>query len=165
MKTLHALILGGLVAAAAGCRSPQDELRGLDSMWSGESLRAASLNAAIVTQATLYPYHFGIGTATLNELGRRDLGVLAAHFHDHAGTLNVHRADASPALYEGRLSTVRAALAASGIPSGQIALADAAPGGDGMESDRALHILTVRAATPSITYASGVDSAGSTVQP
>ena len=164
MKTIHVLILGGLIAAATGCRSPQADMRGIDSMWSGESLRAASLNAAIVTQATLYPYHFGTGTAVLNELGRRDVGLLAAHFRDHAGTLNVRRAGAAQGLYDERLAVVRAALSAAGVAPAQIALADAAPGGDGMESGRVLHILTVEAATPSTTYASGVDTAGSSVQ-
>lgn len=164
MKTIPMLILGGLIAATTGCRSPEADMRGLDSMWSGESLRAASLNAAIVSQATLYPYHFMTGTATLNELGRRDLGVLAAYFHDHAGTLNVHRAGTAQALYDQRLATVHAALAAAGIASGQIALADGLPGGDGMESDRVLHILTVQAATPSTTYNAGVSSADGSVQ-
>jgi hypothetical protein len=164
MKTIHALIFGGLIAAASGCRSPEEDMRGINSMWSGESLRAASLNAAIVTQATLYPYHFMTGTATLNELGRRDIGVLAAHFHDHVGTLNVHRAGTAQALYDQRIATVRAALAAAGIAPDQIALADATPGGDGMESDRVLHILTVQAAIANTTYASGTDTSAASVQ-
>ena len=164
MRTIPALLLGSLLAAAAGCRSPQEDMHGIGSMWAGESLRAASLQQAIVTQATLFPYHFATGTARLNELGRRDVALLAAHFREHAGTLNVRRAGTAQSLYDERLTAVRQALSAAGVAPAQIALADAAAGGDGMDSGRVLHILTVEAATPSTTYATGVDSAGSTIQ-
>ncbi len=46
---------------------------------------------AIVTQHTLYPYHFVTDGAGLNDLGQRDLMVLARHYKEQPGALNVRR--------------------------------------------------------------------------
>ena len=39
-----------------------------------------NINAAIITQSTIYPHHFVKHTPTINELGNRDLDVLADHY-------------------------------------------------------------------------------------
>lgn len=42
-----------------------------------------SVENAVISQCTLYPYHFAAYSASLNDLGRRDLNILASHFKEH----------------------------------------------------------------------------------
>jgi outer membrane protein OmpA-like peptidoglycan-associated protein len=51
-----------------------------------------SIENGIITERTIFPYHFVTNTGYLNELGERDLRVLARHFEKYpptAGTLVV----------------------------------------------------------------------------
>jgi hypothetical protein len=128
----------------AGCyrakHDPVDE-RAADVLMAN-TYSDAAIDNAILAQHTLFPYHFVNDGAALNELGRRDLGVMAAHYKEHPGTLNVHRGDASAALYADRLAEVRKVLIKAGVKEKRITIADGLPGGEGMASEQVLKILT-----------------------
>jgi hypothetical protein len=143
MNATNILCAGLLAGALVACQSPtpDNELQGRDSMWASDAIRSASLNQAILVQHTLYPYHFETAAADLNELGMRDLLVLAAHYKTHAGELNVRRGDASQALYEARVAKVQERLAQAGVAAGKVSIQDGLPGGDGMSSERVIVIL------------------------
>ena len=61
------------------------------------TLNNIEVENAIITQHTLYPYHFVTDGEELNELGQRDLMVLARHFKEHPGVLNIRQGDGTPA--------------------------------------------------------------------
>ena len=136
-----------LIATLSSCSNTgmDPELEGRDGAWAGDAIRNASLNNAIITQHTLYPYHFVGGSAQLNDLGERDLHVLADHFKKALagmpGELNVRRGNASEALYEARVKLVLESLTAYGCEGGTVSVKDGLPGGDGMASDRVIVIL------------------------
>jgi hypothetical protein len=96
---------------------------------------------AIISQHTLYCYHFTTDGAELNELGSRDLAVLARHFAKHAGTLNVQRGEADEKLYQARIASVMGGLKKAGVDADSMRLSDGMPGGDGMSSERVVEIL------------------------
>lgn len=145
--TLFSWTTAVLLATLGSCStaSTNPELEGRDSAWAGEAIRNASLNNAIITQHTLYPYHFAGGSAELNDLGERDLHVLADHFMKAQagmpGELNVRRGSASPSLYEARVKFVLECLTVHGVEGGMVAVKDGLPGGDGMASERVIVIL------------------------
>lgn len=94
-----------------------------------------SVNQAVVRQHTVYPHHFHQRSAELNELGRRDVNVLARSYRQNAGRINIRRGKASDQLYAARVAAVLEALAERGVKSGQTVFADDLPGGDGLPSD------------------------------
>lgn len=100
-----------------------------------------AMQNAIVTQHTLFPYHFVINGAELNELGRRDLAALTSHFMNHAGHLNIRRQNTSADLYEARVNLVHARLQEAGIDMERMSISDDMPGGAGITSERILVIL------------------------
>lgn len=136
-----------LLATLGSCSMPSTnpEFEGKDNAWGGEAIRNASLNNAIISQHTLYPYHFAGGSAELNDLGERDLHVLTDHFKKAQvgmpSELNVRRGNASPALYEARVKFVLESLTAQGVEGGMVAVKDGLPGGEGMASERVIVIL------------------------
>ena len=109
--------------------------------FAGDMLLGASMERALIAQSTLFPYHFQADAAELNELGRRDLLVLAAHLREHAGSLSVRRGGATPELHEARVRAVLAALVTAGVPRDAVALRDGLPGGDGTSSARIVEVL------------------------
>lgn len=136
-------LFGILSAAVAGCTATQssgeeDAVKPRGSMLA--MYTGAAVDNAIIRQHTIYPYHFVPGSADLNGLGRRDLGVLALHYASHPGQVNVAQGDASPELYERRVAAVLDALREAGIESGQLTFADGPAGGDGLSS-RSVQIL------------------------
>lgn len=100
-----------------------------------------AIQNAIVSQHTIYPYHFVKNAAQLNELGRRDVAVLAGHFMKHAGDLNIRRSDTPVDLYEARVNAVVERLQLAGVDMKRMNIADAMPGGSGMASERIVIIL------------------------
>jgi len=132
-----------LALGATACRTTYDRQGpiGTRNMWAADEIREASQRQAIVTQSTLFPYHFEPHTAQLNALGWRDLEILARHFLAHGGALSVRRGDAAEELYRARLGAVETALSASGVEPGRVRLSDAAPGGPGTTSERVLEVL------------------------
>jgi hypothetical protein len=125
-----------LLALLAGCSLPKHERYG-----TGDLLLAASLQRAIVVQSTLFPYHFVPDSAQLNELGQRDLLVLARHFQAHAGTLAVRGGDAPAPLAEARLRAVIEALTAAGVARDHVVVRDGLPSGDGLASAHVIEVM------------------------
>ena len=134
-----ALFLGALFA----CKGANEgtEVTEHEGPWSADVISNASLNNAIVSQHTLYPYHFVTGAGELNDLGARDLNVLTDHFLKAGGDLNVRRGGASQAVYDARVKTVLEKLAAAGVQSGAVAVKDGLPGGEGLSSESVIVIL------------------------
>lgn len=143
MKILNSLVIGLVLCSMGGCRSATPPARsyGVSEMWVGDSIRAASLNQAIVTQSALYPYHFIHGSAELNELGERDLAVLADHFTKYPGSVKLIQGNASSDLYLARIAKATAEFEAAGIAPDDIEVSNGYPGGPGISSERAITIL------------------------
>ena len=116
MVTMIELIL--LCTLILGCqeenavKTPDERLMNSKLM---EIYSESSIQNAIISEHTLYPYHFIKNGADLNELGQRDLAVLTRHFAKNGGQLNIRRLDASDALYEARVSVVCNELKDAGI--------------------------------------------------
>lgn len=100
-----------------------------------------AIQNAIISEHTLFPYHFVKNGARLNELGQRDLAVLTGHFARNGGHLNIRQLGVSDELYEARVSLVRERLQDAGIDMARINTSDGMPGGSGMPSERVLVIL------------------------
>ena len=143
MQTPVILLSGLACAALLGCQSTLHNSGdgAAPAPWVSEAIRRAAVERAIVVQHTLYAYHFVDGSADLNALGAQDLAVLAAHFREHAGELNVRRANTAAALFEARVTAVARALAQAGVPAARVTVADGLPGGDGATSERVIAIL------------------------
>lgn len=105
------------------------------------SLNRMGVDRAIIAQHTLYSYHFAANGAMLNELGARDLAILAGHFAEYEGTLNVRRGDTEPGLYEARVVHVMEELAKAGVDVHRMNIADGMPGGSGLPSERVVIIM------------------------
>jgi len=100
-----------------------------------------AIQNAIVSQHTLFSYHFVTNGAELNELGQRDLAALTSHFIRYPGHLNIRCGDISADLYEARINMVRERLLEAGIDMDRISISDDMPGGSGITSERMLIIL------------------------
>jgi len=121
------------------------------------TLNNVAVENAIIAQHTIYPYHFVADAGGLNELGQRDLTVLANHFKEHPGILNVHRGDAADALYDARIADVLRRLKAAGVDVNRLSVSEGMPGGSGMASERVIAILQ---AAPQSHITSGAASTG-----
>jgi len=100
-----------------------------------------ALENAIISQHTLYPYHFVKNGAELNELGKRDLAVLIRHFVKQTGHLNIRKYNIPVELYGARVESVHKRLQEAGINMDQISISDDMPGGSGIASESILIIL------------------------
>ena len=100
-----------------------------------------AIQNAIVSQHTLFPYHFVNNGGELNELGQRDLAALTSHFIKYPGHLNIRRHNTTAGLYEARVNMVHERLQEAGIDKGRISISDNMPGGSGITSERILIIL------------------------
>lgn len=147
MLRMTLLPVAMIAAAIAGCQSSNDPLpmplyddTELDS---GMVQRyfTEQIDSGIVRQRTIYSHHFVDQTAHLNELGRRDISVLARHYRQYGGSLHVRQGPTSNELYAVRLESIRAALAASGVSKDQVVIDDGLPGGDGLSAEAASRAL------------------------
>ena len=93
-----------------------------------------AIQNAIISEHTMFPYHFVKNGAELNELGQRDLAVLTEHFAKNGGHLNIRQLGASADLYADRVSFVREMLQEAGIEMERISVSDGMAGGSGMAS-------------------------------
>jgi len=109
---------------------------------------------AIITQHTLYPYHFVTDGEKLNDLGQRDFAVLARHFTEHPGILNIRRAETGAELYDARVAHVLGTLKEAGVETNRVSVSDGMPGGSGMPSERVVTILQKEAAATTLTTGS-----------
>jgi hypothetical protein len=144
-STLPALLAAGL-AGAPGCQNqigtgPIHDDRGAYNAWTIQTVNDGAVRNAIVAQHTLYPYHFVDYSGDLNDLGKRDTAILAAHYKRYPGELNVHRGPEPDGTYQARLKAVADALASGGVASNTIKIGDGMPGGDGISSTRVITIL------------------------
>ena len=86
------------------------------------TLNNIGVENAIITQHTLYPYHFGADAGELNELGQRDLMVLARHFKEHPGILNIRRGETAAQLYDARVAHVLSRLKDAGVETSRMSV-------------------------------------------
>lgn len=151
MKGFCSLAAGLLIIGAFGCKNhgdPDLKPRGPVNRSEAEMNQAIvqahetqAADNAIIRQHTLYPYHFVENSATLNALGEREAHVLASHFKNNPGPLNLRRGPESDALYQARSQAVKDAMTAAGVAADRIAIADGMPGGDGMGSSQVVLVL------------------------
>ncbi len=97
---------------------------------------------AVIAQHTIFPHHFVSGTDQLNEIGRRDLLILAGHYRDYPGALGMRPEGTNCELDEARVAAVKGFLEHEGVDVAALTIGDAYPGGDGMASTRVLTAVT-----------------------
>lgn len=105
------------------------------------SFNDKAIQNAIISQHTIYSYHFVNNSDKLNELGMRDLAVLADHYKNNPGQLSVCKDNVPDSLYQARVDFVLNQLKESGIDIGRISVSDGMPGGQGMPSEKVLDII------------------------
>jgi hypothetical protein len=120
-----------------------------------DTVNNIQIENGIVTQHTLFPYHFVTGGAALNDLGQRDLMVLARHYKEQPGALNVRRGETTAALYDARVAQVQKRLKEAGVDVDRMTIADGMPGGPGMPSEAILTTVPKVTSTGSTTGSSG----------
>jgi len=148
------LLLLTALLVCPGCKKPDSttgtfDQRNTMNRWVVQDYFDQQSEQAILTQHTLYPYHFHANASELNDLGMRDLHVLASHYREAPGRLNLQQGDASDALYEARIAHVKTGLNRAGVDAQRVTIADDLPGGSGVPGDRVLVILGADVAVPS----------------
>ena len=106
-----------------------------------KSYNDIAMQNAVVSQHTLFPYHFVTNGAELNELGQRDIAALTSHFMKYPGRLNIRRHNTNADIYDARVNLVHERLQEAGIDMERIRISDDMPGGSGITSERILIIL------------------------
>ncbi|MDB5293233.1 MAG: hypothetical protein JWL69_4474 [Phycisphaerales bacterium] len=125
-----------------------------------DAIGDSGIRSAIVTQHTLFPYHFAPDSEALNELGQNELGVLITHLHAvGGGDLNIRAGDAPEPLYTARVRYVRDMLRKGGVDPAAVRIADAPPGGEPARSTAVLKALEADANKKD--FQSGGEIAGS----
>ena len=146
MRLLRVIALCLICCVAVGCKEEKVEYPVVDKGLINRALIASysdmAMQNAIVAQRTLYPYHFKTALADLNDLGRRDLAVLAEHFGQSPWDLNIRRATESLEIYQARVEQAKQTLTEFGLDPVRISIADGLPGGRGMQTERMLTIKT-----------------------
>ena len=146
MKTNRALIVLVPCLLALGCerRASTDwdaDARRNMNAWSVRTWQQDQVAAGVIAQHTLYEHHFVKFGGTLNELGERDVDILARHYKANPGRLSIRRGGADAKLYQQRVDTVVAAMAAAGVDTKRVTIVDEQPGGDGLASEFVVVIL------------------------
>lgn len=144
MKLNKNIIIGLFCILTIGCQETMKESpdKPLINRQLIHTYNDIALENAIISQHTLYPYHFVKNGAELNELGKRDLDVLIRHFTKLAGHLNIRKYHLSTELYEARIEFVHQRLLDAGINMDRISISDDMPGGSGIASESILVILS-----------------------
>jgi hypothetical protein len=147
---LSVLLLGTCAAVLAGCTDPhaRKEPNTVDA-WLVTHVNDTAIQNAILRQQTLFPYHFVTGGAAMNELGRHDLEILAAHYRQNPGSLSIRQGQASKPLYDARVASVVEFLRDAGLPAGRVTVTNTPAGGEGMPSATVLTIAQPGARPPS----------------
>jgi len=121
-----------------------------------KTLNNIGVENAIITQHTLYPYHFVVDGEKLNDLGQRDFAVLARHFTEHPGLLNLRLGEGiSPELYKARVAFVTSRLKDASIDPARVSISDGMPGGPGLPAERVVTILQKSSDPSSKSYSRG----------
>ncbi len=148
-----------LVALVGCAQNPAD----VEPISTGESWTAvydSAVNNAIIAQQALFPYHFKVNSAELNELGDKDLAVLMAHYQNHPGELHIRRGDASVALYDQRVRAVAGRLEAVGLQIDRIPITDGVANGSGLGNEQILINIERRNTPPSFSGDESTSSFG-----
>ena len=148
MKTLAILTSCLFVLCACGCEGPvsgPERYRHMNTNIVG-TYNDIALENAIIAQHTLYGYHFIDGSAELNQLGNRDLTVLANHSKRSPTELCIQRGT-SDELYQERVNSVLDFLRKNSVDTNAITISSRLPGGDGVSAYRAIAILESDAET------------------
>ncbi|MBN1787409.1 MAG: hypothetical protein JW806_03340 [Sedimentisphaerales bacterium] len=143
MKVYKVIVVCLAVIALAGCSENTQKSHDTHEL-NSELIRAysqISINNAIVSRHTLFPYHFVDNSAELNELGKNDLGVLIKHYKDNPGTLNITQGDATDKIYLARVTGIIEKLGDAGVDKSKMIILDGIQGGRGMPSEEVLAIL------------------------
>ncbi len=146
----------------AGCEAEQQPVNDPDVNLDTELVRTLNdigIENAILAQHTLYPYHFVSNADSLNELGQRDLAVLARHFREYPGALQIQGAEGDGDLYEARVAHVLGRLKDAGVDTDRMTVSDGMPGGSGVPAGRVITILEKEASEGLTT--TGISSSGS----
>jgi hypothetical protein len=173
-QMFRAASVAALVVIAAGCahkrpaqktqaaRARQAEVTDMQIV---DAVRNSGVKAAIISQHSIFPYHFVRDGETLNDLGKRDLAVLAAHLRAHPGELNMPRGATNADRYADRKMRVMEALSAQGVNANQVHIVDTfASGGESAPSEDVVRELrnlrgpqtpTQSSATPAQVGSSG----------
>lgn len=143
MKLSMMIVTVSICVLAIGCQ--EDMAKGPDNHIVNKQLISTyndiAVQNAIVSQHTLFPYHFVENGAELNELGQKDLAALTSHFIKYPGHLNIRRHNTAEDIYDARVNMVRERLQEAGIAMERISISDDMPGGSGITSERVLVIL------------------------
>jgi len=163
MKYQKAILMMAVLCSVAwiGCQEPQVGPTVDTSQVNRKVVDTYSdlaIQNAIITQHTLYPYHFKNNSAQLNGLGQQDLSVLVRHFKENPGKINVQQGSTDSILYQSRIQTVYEMLLQGGVSDGQIQIVSGMPGGDGMPSNSMIEILEVDK-TADMSQSDGMDVA------
>jgi len=127
-----------------GCEFPSaNKGPGALDVWAVGATNDAAIRNAIIRQSTLFPYQFEQNGADLNNLGARDVTVLATHFRSYPGQLNIRQGTESEELYKKRVKKVVDYLDYAGVPTEKITVKDLPAAGEGMPGT--LMILIVEA--------------------
>jgi hypothetical protein len=130
-----------------GCESPTvSEDPGALDAWMVGATNDAAIRNAIIRQSTLFPYQFEQNGTDLNNLGARDVTVLATHFRSYPGQLNIRRGTESEELYKKRVKKVVDYLGYAGVSTEKISVKNLPAGGEGMPSALMILILDADAA-------------------
>lgn len=143
MKRISMLLIVAATVGMMGCEL--DETAGPPVISSIDHYSNSAIANAVIAQHAVFPYHFTVNAAELNELGVRDVGILGRHHKRFPGKVSVRQGEEPRDVYKARVETVRAALVKAGVPSKQIAISDDLAGGEGMLSERVLIILDPKA--------------------
>jgi len=147
IKTTNILMVLSCILLSGCCNDANNSSESFDDRKLNEGLinsfNDTSMENAIISQHTLYPYHFINDSPNLNDLGMRDLSILAKHFKDNPGQLNVSHQNANEALYAQRTSFIAEQLNKSGVDMSKIIISDGMPGGSSMSAE---DVLLIRAA-------------------
>jgi hypothetical protein len=132
-----------LLFLLAGCSEDMQKTQDTHALNSGliESYSDISIKNAIISQHTLFPYHFVNNSSQLNELGDNDLIILIEHFMKNPGRLNIRQGEVSDEIYQARINLVLEKMKDAGIDRRKINVSDNMPGGSGMSSENVLVIL------------------------
>jgi hypothetical protein len=138
MKTAFVVELALLCVFLSSCNNTHKEPVKINEGQMNAGLVSAyndtAMENAIIVQHSLYPYHFVNNSEQLNELGRRDLLILAKHFKEYPGQIDVSRDGTNASLYQARLAYVAGQLKKDGVDISKVTISDGLPGGSGMTS-------------------------------
>lgn len=146
MRFITVVLIAAMALFLGACKSTQSkqwptQRRQVMNAWTVNDYHQDSIESGIVSQHTLYPHHFVPNGDALNELGARDVSVLAAHYRENPGALNLRRGGTTSGLYQARIDMVSAVLVQQGVDIDRVKMSNGQAGGDGMSSDRVLYIL------------------------